>query len=275
MNSKAEKLEAFARLFDVLDTLRAQCPWDREQTKESIRANTIEEVYELSEAILQEDYQDMKKELGDVLLHVCFYALMAQEEGHFDIADVCNTLCNKLIFRHPHVYGVSEAETASAVVNQWELVKQKEHGGNKTVLSGVPQSLPSLVKAYRIQDKARAVGFDWKERSDVWNKVEEELNEVKQALAEHDADAIESEMGDLLFAVVNAARLYDINPDNALERTNRKFIARFGYIESKVKAQGRNLKEVSLGEMDALWEEAKCMEQESSTVQGASNRSKV
>ncbi len=275
MNSKAEKLEAFARLLDVLDTLRVQCPWDREQTKESIRANTIEEVYELSEAILQEDYQDMKKELGDVLLHVCFYALMAQEEGHFDIADVCNTLCNKLIFRHPHVYGVSEAETASAVVNQWELVKQKEHGGNKTVLSGVPRSLPSLVKAYRIQDKARAVGFDWKERSDVWNKVEEELNEVKQALAVHDADAIESEMGDLLFAVVNAARLYDINPDNALERTNRKFIARFGYIESKVKAQGRNLKEVSLGEMDALWEEAKCMEQESSTVQGASNRSKV
>ena len=193
MNSKAEKLEAFARLLDVLDTLRAQCPWDREQTKESIRANTIEEVYELSEAILQEDYQDMKKELGDVLLHICFYALMAQEENRFDIADVCNTLCNKLIFRHPHVYGESVVNTASAVTSQWEQIKQHERGGNKTVLSGVPSSLPSLVKAYRVQDKARAVGFDWEEAQEVWTKVQEEIQEVRQALETKDAEDVEGE----------------------------------------------------------------------------------
>ncbi len=257
MNSKAEKLEAFARLLDVLDTLRAQCPWDREQTKESIRANTIEEVYELSEAILQEDYQDMKKELGDVLLHICFYALMAQEENRFDIADVCNTLCNKLIFRHPHVYGECVVSTASAVTSQWEQIKQHERGGNKTVLSGVPTSLPSLVKAYRIQDKARAVGFDWEEAQEVWTKVEEELQEVRQAIEAKEAEDIEGEFGDLLFAVVNAARLYGVNPDNALERTNRKFISRFGYIESQARAQGRDIKDLTLREMDALWEEAK------------------
>ena len=257
MNSKAEKLEAFARLLDVLDTLRSQCPWLREQTKERIRANTIEEVYELSEAILQEDYQDMKKELGDVLLHICFYALMAQEENRFDIADVCNTLCNKLIFRHPHVYGESVVNTASAVTSQWEQIKQQERGGNKTVLSGVPTSLPSLVKAYRIQDKARAVGFDWEEAQEVWTKVEEELQEVRQALETKDAEDVEGEFGDLLFAVVNAARLYGVNPDNALERTNRKFISRFGYIESQAKAQGRDIKDLTLAEMDALWEEAK------------------
>ncbi len=257
MNSKAEKLEAFARLLDVLDALRAQCPWDREQTKESIRANTIEEVYELSEAILQEDYQDMKKELGDVLLHICFYALMAQEENRFDIADVCNTLCNKLIFRHPHVYGESVVNTASAVTSQWEQIKQQERGGNKTVLSGVPTSLPSLVKAYRIQDKARAVGFDWEEAQEVWTKVQEEIQEVRQALETKDAEDVEGEFGDLLFAVVNAARLYGVNPDNALERTNRKFISRFGYIESQAKAQGRDIKDLTLAEMDALWEKAK------------------
>ena len=257
MNSKAEKLEAFARLLDVLDTLRAQCPWDREQTKVSIWANSIEEVYELSEAILQEDYQDMKKELGDVLLHICFYALMAQEENRFDIADVCNTLCNKLIFRHPHVYGECVVNTASAVTSQWEQIKQQERGGNKTVLSGVPSSLPSLVKAYRIQDKARAVGFDWEEAQEVWTKVQEEIQEVRQALETKEAEDIEAEFGDLLFAVVNAARLYGVNPDNALERTNRKFISRFGYIESQAKAQGRDIKDLTLGEMDALWEEAK------------------
>ena len=257
MNSKAEKLEAFARLLDVLDTLRAKCPWDREQTKESIRANTIEEVYELSEAILQEDYQDMKKELGDVLLHICFYALMAQEENRFDIADVCNTLCNKLIFRHPHVYGESVVNTASAVTSQWEQIKQQERGGNKTVLSGVPSSLPSLVKAYRVQDKARAVGFDWEEAQEVWTKVQEEIQEVRQALETKDAEDVEGEFGDLLFAVVNAARLYGVNPDNALERTNRKFISRFGYIESQAKAQGRDIKDLTLAEMDALWEKAK------------------
>ena len=206
---------------------------------------------------MQEDYQDMKKELGDVLLHICFYALMAQEENRFDIADVCNTLCNKLIFRHPHVYGESVVNTASAVTSQWEQIKQQERGGNKTVLSGVPTSLPSLVKAYRVQDKARAVGFDWEEAQEVWTKVQEEIQEVRQALETKDAEDVEGEFGDLLFAVVNAARLYGVNPDNALERTNRKFISRFGYIESQAKAQGRDIKDLTLAEMDALWEEAK------------------
>ena len=199
----------------------------------------------------------MKKELGDVLLHICFYALMAQEENRFDIADVCNTLCNKLIFRHPHVYGESVVNTASAVTSQWEQIKQQERGGNKTVLSGVPSSLPSLVKAYRVQDKARAVGFDWEEAQEVWTKVQEEIQEVRQALETKDAEDVEGEFGDLLFAVVNAARLYGVNPDNALERTNRKFISRFGYIESQAKAQGRDIKDLTLAEMDALWEEAK------------------
>ena len=199
----------------------------------------------------------MKKELGDVLLHICFYALMAQEENRFDIADVCNTLCNKLIFRHPHVYGESVVNTASAVTSQWEQIKQQERGGNKTVLSGVPTSLPSLVKAYRIQDKARAVGFDWEEAQEVWTKVQEEIQEVRQALETKEAEDVEAEFGDLLFAVVNAARLYGVNPDNALERTNRKFISRFGYIESQAKAQGRDIKDLTLAEMDALWEKAK------------------
>lgn len=257
---KQEKIEAFARLLDVLDTLRVQCPWDREQTPESIRPNTIEEVYELSEAILQEDDLEVKKELGDVLLHICFYALMAEERGSYDMADVCNAICNKLIFRHPHVYGQAQASTADAVTTQWEEVKQKEKEGNKTVLSGVPTSLTALIKAYRIQDKARAVGFDWEEASDVWDKVQEELTEVQSAIAQGDTQAIEAEFGDLLFSVINAARLYHVNPDNALERTNRKFISRFGFIEQEAKTQGRSLKSLTLQEMEDLWQKAKTLE---------------
>lgn len=265
MNAKTDKVEAFARLLDVLDTLRKECPWDREQTNESLRANTIEEVYELSEALLEKDHFNTKKELGDVLLHILFYARIAQEQGIYDIADVCNTLCNKLIFRHPHVYGSTAADSANAVAQQWEQIKQKEKDGNKTVLSGVPTSLPSIVKAYRIQDKARAVGFDWEEPSDVWHKVREELCEVQQAIEGKDPIAIEAEFGDLLFAVINAARLYKVNPDNALEQTNKKFISRFGYIESEASAKGKDIKQLTLEEMETLWTEAKQKEKASNT----------
>jgi XTP/dITP diphosphohydrolase len=256
-NSKEEKLKAFERLLDVMDTLRAKCPWDREQTNESLRENTIEETMELSEAILNDVPAEIRKELGDVLLHIVFYAKIGDEKGQFDIADVCNSLCDKLIFRHPHVYGEQVAKDAAEVLQNWELIKTREKDGNKTVLSGVPKTLPSLIKAERIQEKAANVGFDWEQREDVWDKVKEELAEVEAEIRRGDQVDEEKEFGDLLFSIVNAARLYGVRPDNALERTNRKFIARFNYIEARAKEQGRQLRDMTLAEMDALWDEAK------------------
>ena len=258
MNStRSEKLEAFGRLLDILDELRVKCPWDRKQTNESLRTNTIEETYELCEALMRDDEVNIKKELGDLLLHIVFYAKIGDEKGEFDIKDVCDSLCDKLIFRHPHVFGTAEADTAGKVEQNWEQLKLKEKGGNKTVLGGVPASLPSIVKAHRIQDKARNIGFDWEEREQVWDKVNEEFNELKAEINKMDADKMEAEFGDLFFSLINAARLYKINPDNALERTNLKFIRRFNYLEVKTKEQGRSLKEMTLAEMDEIWNEAK------------------
>lgn len=258
MNStRSEKLEAFGRLLDILDELRVKCPWDRKQTNESLRTNTIEETYELCEALMRDDEVNIKKELGDLLLHIVFYAKIGDEKGEFDIKDVCDSLCDKLIFRHPHVFGTAEADTAGKVEQNWEQLKLKEKGGNKTVLGGVPASLPSIVKAHRIQDKARNIGFDWEEREQVWDKVNEEFNELKAEINNMDADKMEAEFGDLFFSLINAARLYKINPDNALERTNLKFIRRFNYLEEKTKEQGRSLKEMTLAEMDEIWNEAK------------------
>ncbi len=258
-NTREDKLKAFGRLLDVLDKLRVECPWDRKQTNESLRPNTIEETYELCDALLQDDVPNIKKELGDVLLHVCFYAKIADEKGQFDMADVCNQLCDKLIFRHPHVYPPQGQQanaglTSDQVLKNWEQIKQKEKDGNKSVLSGVPVSLPSIIKADRIQEKASNVGFDWENREDVWEKVKEEIHEFEQAA---DSKEAEEEFGDVLFSLINAARLYKINPDNALERTNQKFIRRFNYIENAAKQRGKLLKELSLSEMDELWKEAK------------------
>lgn len=251
-------MEALGRVIDTLDELRVKCPWDRVQTNESLRPNTIEEVYELCDALLDEDDANIRKELGDVLLHVLFYAKIGEEKGAFDIADVCDALNDKLIFRHPHVFGDRcKVDGAGEVMQNWEQLKLKEKGGNRTVLAGVPASLPSLVKAFRIQEKAAHVGFDWESKEQVWEKVKEETAEVEAEVSKDDHDAIESEMGDLLFSMVNVARLYGVNPDTALERTNRKFIRRFNYIEAVAKAQGRNLKDMSLEEMDLLWNEAK------------------
>ncbi len=260
MHTKQEKIEAFGRLLDVMDQLREKCPWDAKQTNESLRTNTIEETFELCEAIIKNDNNEIKKELGDVLLHIVFYSKIGEENNVFDIADVCNSLCDKLIFRHPHVYGEEVAKTAGEVAQSWEQIKLKEKGGNKTVLQGVPASLPSVPKAHRIQDKARNAGFDWDKREDVWTKVEEELNELKEEIARMDADKTEAEFGDLFFSLINAARLYNVNPDNALERTNQKFIRRFNYIEQKANEKGINLKDMTLSEMDRLWEEAKSKE---------------
>ncbi len=257
MHTREEKLEAFGRLLDVLDELREKCPWDRKQTNESLRPNTIEETYELCDAIMKNDQKNICKELGDVLLHVCFYAKIASEKDEFDIADVCDKLCDKLIFRHPHVYGDAVARSAGEVVESWEKIKQREKDGNKTVLAGVPAGLPSLIKAFRIQEKARNVGFDWEQREDVWNKVYEELGELRVEIEKGDHDLSEGEYGDYLFSLINAARLYKLNPDNALERTNQKFINRFTYVEEKARAQGRQIQDLTLAEMDALWEEAK------------------
>lgn len=350
MHTREEKMQAFARLLDVMDKLRAECPWDKKQTTESLRTNTIEEVYELSDAILEGQTTELKKELGDVLLHIVFYSKIAEEEGQFDIADVCHSLCEKLVYRHPHVYpsgsdrpgstlrgselspfqgqdslqelgeepsseghkqvqvniGTSshtqvarslQAKTqdlsllvqsdkpdrglegevrglggeeqrlehtrasrelsAEAVIKNWEQIKQTEQGGNRTVLSGVPKSLPSLIKAYRVQDKARAVGFDWQERKDVWLKVREELSELEEALEGGNVQEVEGEFGDFLFSLINTARLYKINPDDALERCTQKFIRRFTYVETEAKARGQALTELSLPQMDALWDEAK------------------
>lgn len=257
MSTKEEKMEAFGRLLDILDELRVKCPWDRKQTNESLRTNTIEETYELCDAIMRDDNVGIKKELGDLLLHVVFYAKIGDEKGAFDIKDVCNSLCEKLIYRHPHVFGTTDADSSQKVEQNWEQLKLKEKGGNKTVLEGVPASLPSVVKAHRIQDKARNVGFDWTEREQVWDKVREEFAELETEIGRMDADKMEEEFGDLFFSLVNAARLYKINPDNALERTNRKFIRRFNYLEAHTIRQGKDLKEMSLEEMDKIWKEAK------------------
>lgn len=250
-------MAAFGRLLDVMDELREKCPWDRKQTYESLRPNTIEEVFELCDALIREDNHEICKELGDVLLHVVFYAKIGSEQGEFDIADVCNKLCDKLIFRHPHVYGEQKASSAGEVKVIWEQVKQKEKDGNKTVLGGVPEALPSIIKAYRIQDKARGVGFDWEHREDVWDKVHEEINELRAEMDKDDVQHSTEEFGDFLFSLINAARLYHINPDNALEKTNRKFIKRFNYVEAAAKASGRTLADLSLEEMDCLWRRAK------------------
>lgn len=270
MHNKAEKLAAFSRLLDILDELREKCPWDRKQTNESLRPNTIEETYELCEAITKDNPAEICKELGDVLLHVVFYAKIGGEKSQFDIADVCNRLCDKLVFRHPHVFPPKDIEAAGAkllnhtqissesdVAKMWEKIKQVEKDGNKTVLAGVPSALPSIIKAYRIQEKARNVGFDWEERSQVWEKVKEEIGEFENEIQNADKKRAEAEFGDILFSLVNVARLYKINPDNALEQTNQKFIRRFNYLEQKVRGLERKLSEMSLSEMDEIWEEAK------------------
>ena len=283
LHTREEKMQAFGRFLDVLDALRKNCPWDRKQTNESLRPNTIEETYELCDALIKNDVHDICKELGDVLLHICFYAKIAEEKEQFDMADVCNALTRKMITRHPHVYHPSqidavdpkplpyvpdEAQTAeqpkvttvTQVLENWEQIKLKEKDGNKSVLSGVPEALPSLIKAYRIQDKARNVGFDWEDRQDVWKKVREELGELEAELNREDKERSTEELGDFLFSVINAARLYKLNPDNALEKTNRKFINRFNYIEAHSIKMGKPLSEMTLEEMDRLWEEAKQQE---------------
>ena len=260
---RQKEMQAFARLLDIMDTLREKCPWDRKQTFESLRPQTIEETYELCDAIMAGDMKNISKELGDVLLHIVFYAKMGKEQNAFDITDVINLLCDKLIYRHPHVYGDVQASSAGEVIKNWEQLKRTEKDGNKTVLSGVPNTLPPLIKAYRIQDKARAVGFDWEKKEDVWDKVSEELGEFKDELMRMnsgDASAVkdaEGELGDLLFSIVNASRLYDLNPDTALERTCGKFRDRFTYLELRSKELGRDLKDMTLAEMDAIWDEAK------------------
>ena len=285
MHTKEEKMQAFGRFLDVLDALRANCPWDKKQTNESLRPNTIEETYELCDALIKNDVHDICKELGDVLLHICFYAKIAEEKQQFDMADVCNALTQKMITRHPHVYHPSqinaenprplpyvpeevnggdvkseEVTTVTQVLENWEQIKLKEKDGNKSVLSGVPEALPSVIKAYRIQDKARNVGFDWEQKEDVWKKVREELDELEAELRKEDRENSTKELGDFLFAVINAARLYKLNPDNALEMTNRKFINRFNYIEAHSIKIGKPLKDMTLEEMDKLWNEAKELE---------------
>lgn len=257
MHTKEEKLQAFGRMLDVLDELRVKCPWDAKQTNESLRPNTIEETFELAEALSLNDPENIKKELGDVLLHIAFYSKIGQEKQQFDIADVCNALTDKLIFRHPHVFGETKVDGTDEVLANWEQLKLKEKGGNKTVLGGVPSALPALIKANRIQEKVRNVGFDWEQPSQVWDKVAEEISEVKAEIEADDKDKMEAEFGDLLFAVVNAARLYGVNPENALERTNKKFIARFNWLEKACHARGLDLRNMSLAEMDEIWEEAK------------------
>lgn len=282
MHTKDEKMKAFGRLLDVLDTLREKCPWDRKQTNQSLRPNTIEETYELCDALVKDAQHNICKELGDVLLHVCFYAKIGDEKQQFDIADVCNALTDKLIFRHPHVYHPSQVgaeeprplpygerqednggetvSTAQQVIENWEQIKLKEKDGNKTVLSGVPDALPALIKAYRIQDKARNVGFDWEDKGDVWGKVREELSELETELRNGDKEKSQQEFGDFLFSIINAGRLYHLNPDTALELTNQKFIRRFNYIEAHSIKIGKPLKDMTLGEMDELWNEAKALE---------------
>jgi XTP/dITP diphosphohydrolase len=255
MNTRQQQLQAFERLLDVMDDLRAQCPWDKKQTMESLRHLTIEETYELGDAILNNDLNEVKKELGDVLLHIVFYAKIGSETQDFDIADVCNELCEKLIFRHPHIYGDIEVADEEEVKRNWEKLKLKE--GKKSVLEGVPKGLPALVKASRIQDKAKGVGFDWEEPQQVWEKVQEELQELQAEVQANNPDALEAEFGDVLFSLINYARFLKINPEDALERTNKKFISRFQYLEQKAEQLGKSLSEMSLAEMDVFWNEAK------------------
>ena len=257
MHSREEKLAAYGRFLDVLDELREKCPWDRKQTNQSLRPNTIEECFELCDALIADDTQNICKELGDVLLHVAFYAKIASEKEQFDMKDVCDRLCEKLIYRHPHVFGDAVAETAGEVCKNWEQLKMTEKDGNKSLFSGVPNSMPSLIKAYRMQEKAANVGFDWDNKEDVWAKVHEEVDELQAEMQSGDKAKMEKEFGDLLFSLVNVARHYGINPDNALEMTNAKFRNRFGYVEEHSIKQGRNLKDMSLEEMDTLWNEAK------------------
>ncbi|MDE5810923.1 MAG: nucleoside triphosphate pyrophosphohydrolase [Muribaculaceae bacterium] len=256
-HTRQEKIEALGRVIDVLEELRQKCPWDKVQTNQSLRANTIEEVYELADALLVEDNANIKKELGDVLLHVLFYSKIGEEKEAFDIVDVADALNAKLIYRHPHVFGEIKADTPHQVELNWEQIKLKEKDGNKTVLSGVPASLPPLIKAYRIQEKAANVGFDWDKPEEVWGKVKEEIAEFEKELESGSEADRQAEFGDLLFSLVNAARKYGIHPDSALELTNKKFISRFNYIEAKAKEQGRRLADLSLEEMEALWQEAK------------------
>lgn len=256
-HTRQEQLQALGRIIDTLDILRVKCPWDAKQTNESLRPNTIEEVYELVQALMDDDPKNIRKELGDVLLHILFYAKIGDEKDQFDIADVADALNEKLIFRHPHVFGDTKVNDATQVIQNWEELKLKEKDGNRSVLAGVPAALPALIKAFRVQEKAANVGFDWEQPRQVWDKVKEETAEVGEAIAAGNKNDIEAEFGDLLFSVVNAARLYGVNPENALERTNRKFIARFNYVESKAREAGKQLRDMTLGEMDALWNEAK------------------
>lgn len=256
-HSRKEKIEALGKIIDTLDILREKCPWDRKQTNESLRPNTIEEVYELCDALLNNDDENIKKELGDVLLHVLFYSKIGEEKAIFDVADVADALNAKLIFRHPHIFGSTEVKDAHEVEQNWEQIKLKEKGGNKTVLAGVPSALPAMIKADRIQEKAANVGFDWDGVNGAWDKLMEEVAEFKREAEEMDREKMESEMGDLIFSIINVSRLYKINPENALEKTNKKFIARFNYLEQRAISLGRKLKEMTLSEMDELWNEAK------------------
>lgn len=254
------KLEAIKRLIEIMDQLRQKCPWDREQTMLSLRNNTIEECFELTDAIVDNDMLNVKKELGDLLLHIVFYSKIASESGNFDLGDVANAISEKLIYRHPHVFSNVEVENAAQVSQNWEALKSKEKDGNKTILSGIPRSMPSLPKACRIQQKAQHVGFDWENREDVWDKVNEEMREVKNAVVSNDQNNIEEEFGDLMFAIVNAARLYNVDPDLALERTNKKFISRFTFMELEANNNGKNLHNMTLEQMDQLWNRAKSLE---------------
>lgn len=249
--------EAFAELLDIMETLREKCPWDHKQTMESLRTLSVEEVYELGDAVLKNDMQEVKKELGDLIMHIVFYALIGEEQRQFDITDVLEEICAKLRYRHPHIYGEVKVEDENDVLRNWEQLKLKEKGRHHKVLEGVPDALPALVKAYRIQDKVRGIGFDWKQKEDVWQKVREELGELEVEVARNDQERMEEEFGDFMFAMINAARLYGINPENALEKTNKKFIHRFSYVEEKANENGRKLSEMTLEEMDESWNEAK------------------
>lgn len=263
INPSDPRLIAFNRLLNIMDDLRAKCPWDKKQTLESLRHLTIEETYELSDAIMKKDMTEIKKEIGDILLHMVFYSKIGSETNDFDITSVINSLCDKLIFRHPHIYGNVKADDAETVIQNWEKIKQKE--GNKGALSGVPSSMPSLIKALRIQDKAQAIGFDWEKPEQVWEKVQEELGELQAEVASASSatdkvEKIENEFGDVFFALINYARFLKVNPEDALEKTNKKFISRFNYMEQKILAQGKALADCSLEEMDRYWNEAKKLE---------------
>lgn len=259
MHTKEEKLNAFSRLLDVMDSLRERCPWNAAQTMDTIRPMTEEEVYELSDAIIRKDMPDVAKEIGDLLYHMVFYARIAQESGDFDIADSLDRICDKMVFRHPHVFGPASEKklTAKDIADNWELVKAKEKDGNKTIMSGIPDAMPAVLKALSMQEKARGCGFDWEKKEDVWDKVSEELGEVREACGEGNPSHQEEEFGDLLFAVINAARLYDVDPEKALSLTCSKFRRRFGYLEENTIRAGRSLKDMTLAEMDAIWDEGK------------------